>query len=126
MSHMFEYMVKLQNLNLSSFDTTKVWMMDSMFNSAMMDPENSTLDLSTFNTPSLTSASNMFSNSKIKTIYVSTNFDTTHISNYNQLFNDNTNLVGGNGTTFSPSNPTDKTYARIDAPGTPGYFTKKP
>ena len=126
MSYMFNEMEKLQNLNLSSFNTANVWNMSGMFASAMTNPGNSTLDLSTFNTPSLTSAYNMFSGSKVKTIYASVNFDTTHIPNYNQLFNDNTNLVGGNGTTFSPSNPTDKTYARIDAPGTPGYFTQKP
>ena len=126
MSYMFCGMRKLQNLNLSSFNTLYVTSMDNMFEQAMVDPINSVLDLSSFNTPSLTSAYNMFSGSKVKTIYASVNFDTTHIPNYNQLFKDNTNLVGGNGTAFSPSNPTDKTYARIDAPGTPGYFTKKP
>ena len=68
----------------------------------------------------------MFSGSKVKTIYASTHFDVSHVFDSIQLFNDNTNLVGGNGTVFSSSNPTDKTYARIDAPGTPGYFTKKP
>ena len=125
MSYMFNEMEKLQNLNLSSFNTANVWNMSGMFASAMTNPGNSTLDLSTFNTPSLTSAYAMFFDSKVKTIYASVNFDTTHIPNYNQLFKDNTNLVGGNGTTFSSSNPTDKTYARIDAPGTPGYFTKK-
>ena len=126
MSNMFCRMEKLQNLNLSSFNTANVHGMAAMFKSAMTNPENSTLDLSTFNTSSLTNASEMFVDSKVKTIYASTNFDTTHIPNYNHLFDDNTNLVGGNGTVFSSSNPTDKTYARIDAPGTPGYFTKKP
>ena len=126
MSSMFASMKKLQNLNLSSFNTANVLSMAGMFELAMTNPENSTLDLSTFNTPSLSNASRMFADSKVKTIYASTNFDTTHIPNYNYLFSYNTNLVGGNGTAFSPSNPTDKTYARIDAPGTPGYFTKKP
>lgn len=126
MSNMFCRMEKLQNLNLSSFNTANVFSMFAMFESAMTNPENSTLDLSTFNTPSLSNAGRMFADSKVKTIYASTNFDTTHIPNYNHLFDDNTNLVGGNGTVFSSSNPTDKTYARIDAPGTPGYFTKKP
>ena len=126
MSNMFCKMEKLQNLNLSSFNTANVHGMTAMFKSAMTNPENSTLDLSTFNTSSLTNASEMFVDSKVKTIYASTNFDTTHIPNYDHLFYNNTNLVGGNGTVFSSSNPTDKTYARIDAPGTPGYFTKKP
>ena len=126
MSNMFCKMEKLQNLNLSSFNTANVHGMTAMFKSAMTNPENSTLDLSTFNTSSLTNASEMFVDSKVKTIYASTNFDTTHIPIYDHLFYNNTNLVGGNGTVFSSSNPTDKTYARIDAPGTPGYFTKKP
>ena len=126
MSNMFCKMEKLQNLNLSSFNTANVYGMTAMFKSAMTNPENSTLDLSTFNTSSLTNASEMFVDSKVKTIYASTNFDTTHIPNYDHLFYNNTNLVGGNGTVFSSSNPTDKTYARIDAPGTPGYFTQKP
>ena len=126
MSNMFCKMEKLQNLNLSSFNTANVHGMTAMFKSAMTNPENSTLDLSTFNTSSLTNASEMFVDSKVKTIYASTNFDTTHIPNYDHLFYNNTNLVGGNGTVFSSSNPTDKTYARIDAPGTPGYFTQKP
>ena len=39
------------------------------------------------------------------------------------MFTGDTSLVGGNGTAFSSSNPTNKTYAVIDAPGTPGYFT---
>jgi len=42
------------------------------------------------------------------------------------MFWNNTNLVGGNGTAYSNGFPQDKTYARIDAPGTPGYFTLKP
>ena len=126
MSYMFCGMRKLQNLNLSSFNTLYVTSMDNMFEQAMVDPINSVLDLSSFNTPSLYSVRGMFSGSKVKTIYASTHFDVSHVFNSIQLFNDNTNLVGGNGTVFSSSNPTDKTYARIDAPGTPGYFTKKP
>ena len=126
MDEMFCMMKKLQNLDLSSFNTSSVSSMNRMFKLAMVDPINSILDLSSFNTQFLTYAEEMFFNSKIKTIYVSTNFDSTKIYYANKLFNDNTNLVGGNGTVFSPSNPTDKTYARIDAPGTPGYFTQKP
>ena len=37
----------------------------------------------------------------------------------------NTNLVGGNGTQYvHPNNGIQ--YAHIDAPGNPGYFTRKP
>ena len=38
------------------------------------------------------------------------------------MFGDCTRLKGGNGTAYN-SSYTDKTYARIDASGTPGYFT---
>ena len=34
------------------------------------------------------------------------------------------NLIGGNGTKYN-SDYNDKTYARIDAPETPVYFTLK-
>ncbi len=42
------------------------------------------------------------------------------------MFDGCTSLVGGQGTTWSSSNPKDKTYAHIDG-GTsnPGYFTDK-
>ncbi len=32
-------------------------------------------------------------------------------------------IKGGNGTTFNSNNPTDRTYARVDTPENPGYFT---
>jgi len=40
------------------------------------------------------------------------------------MFTGCTALVGGSGTPFS-SSYTDKTYARIDRAGQPGYFTAK-
>ena len=40
------------------------------------------------------------------------------------MFTSDTNLVGGNGTTYNGSYR-DKTYARIDTEETPGYFTLK-
>ena len=42
------------------------------------------------------------------------------------MFFNCTSLVGGQGTTYNSSNPTDKTYAHIDG-GTsnPGYFSEK-
>ena len=42
------------------------------------------------------------------------------------MFYNCTSLVGGQGTTWDASNPTDKTYAHIDGgPSNPGYFTAK-
>ena len=40
------------------------------------------------------------------------------------MFHNTTSLVGGMGTVYNESNPTDKTYAHIDdGPSNPGYFT---
>ena len=71
----------------------------------------------------------MFYDKKIKTIYAQAGFNTySGIDIYSvDVFHDNIYLVGGNGTAFiSTSSPTDRTYGRVDTPGTPGYFTKKP
>ena len=126
MQHSFENLKRMRNLNLSSFDTRKVTNMFRMFLNLMSEAENGILDLSSFDTRSLASTMDMFANSKVKTIYASPSFVTNHVSLSANQFFACTNLVGGNGTTYSPSNPTDKTYARIDAPGNPGYFTLKP
>ena len=126
MATMFAGMDKIENLNLSSFDTRNVTNMKGMFSEIMKDVVNGVLDLSSFNTQSLFNCTDMFRKSKVKTIYVSPSFANTSIGYSTDMFLDTTNLGGGNGTTFSTSNPTDKTYARIDAPGTPGYFTQKP
>lgn len=126
MATMFAGMDKIENLNLSSFDTRNVTDMRHMFKNTMEDVANGVLDLSSFNTQSLYNCIEMFRGSKVKTIYVSPSFTNTSIGGSTDMFLNATNLVGGNGTTFSPSNPTDKTYARIDAPGAPGYFTQKP
>ena len=94
-----------------------------MFEGAMAD--NSVLDLSNFDTSQVDSAYNMFSSTRSRTIFASNLFVLDNVDDSQDLFYDNNNLIGGNGTAFSASNPTNKTYARIDAPGTPGYFTQK-
>ena len=66
------------------------------------------------------------SNTRSRTIFVSNSFVLDSVDEADELFSGNNNLIGGNGTAFSASNPTNKTYARIDEPGTPGYFTRKP
>lgn len=126
MEAMFTNTRKLSTINLTSFNTEKVTSMLGMFQNSMQIPENSILDISSFNTRSLINSNLMFSGSKIKTIYVSQDFSTNTIFYSSNMFANNTNLIGGNGTVYSTSNPFDKTYARIDAPGAPGYFTLKP
>ena len=126
MSSMFCNTKSLTSLNLDSFDTRNVTNMSYMFYSTMVNPPNGILDISSFNTEKLVYADMMFYYSNFKTIYVSNNFTTASVLDDQRFFLENPYLVGGNGTTFSPSNSILKTYARIDAPGTPGYFTQKP
>ena len=120
MKNMFRYTL-FTTLDLSSFDTSNVTDMSDMFGSSQA----TTLDLSSFNTSNVTDMSYMFYNSsKLKTIYASDKFNTSKVTSSNYMFNDSTNLVGGNGTKYN-SSYVDKTYARIDAAGIPGYFTLK-
>lgn len=126
MRSMFQGMAKMANLDVSSFDTKLVTDMAFMFYRSLLDPENSVLDLSSFDTRNVTETSSMLAYTKVKTIYASANFVNTAMTNSQDMFKDNTNLVGGNGTSYSESNPKDKTYARLDAAGVPGYFSLKP
>ncbi len=61
----------------------------------------------------------------ITTIYASESFVTTNVTKSDRIFYMDYGgaFVGGNGTTFTGSE--DITYARIDKPGQPGFFTKK-
>ena len=126
MHGMFQGMSNLTSLDIQSFNTKKVTNMKNMFYWAFMSPENSTLDLSSFDTRNVTDMGGMFFYSKLKTIYASPSFVTTAITvSPNDPFMDNPNLTGGNGTTWDWSKR-DRVYARIDTPGSPGFFTQKP
>ena len=130
MSYMFSGQIKLQNLNLSSFNTQRVQTMQNMFYKAMQSPVNGVLDISTFSTEQLNNCEGMFDYSKVRTIFVSNRFIITPYPVKN-LFAETTNLVGGNGTTWTsqitfPYIHYSSRYAHIDAPGNPGYFTQKP
>ena len=63
--------------------------------------------------------------SNLKTIYGSSKFVTTAVTDSTNMFTGSTKLIGGAGTKYNGSY-IDKTYARIDG-GTsnPGYFTAK-
>ena len=122
MGHMFNGCSKLWILDVSHFNTSKVTDMRSMFR----DCSNLTsLDLSSFNTSKVTNMYGMFNGcSNLRTIYVGNGWSTAAVTNSTYMFANCTSLVGGQGTTYSFSNPADKTYAHIDG-GTsnPGYFT---
>lgn len=126
MSGMFNGTRGLTSLNISSFDTRRVVDMTAMFYMSMVNNLDGTLDVSSFDTRSVINMASMFSGMKVKTIYASNLFITNQVNNSAYMFAGCFRIRGGNGTTFVNSNPKDKTYARIDAPGAPGYFTLKP
>lgn len=113
-------MESLASLNLSSFDTRNVTNMNSMFRGCKVLPA---LDLSSFNTSGVRDMEFMFCDCpKLKSIKASSGFTTTSLANGANMFRDCTSLVGGSGTKYSAAH-TSQTYARIDAPGAPGYLT---
>ena len=123
MAFMFQSCDLLTSIDLSHFNTSKVTDMSGMFaNSTGL----TSLDLSSFNTSRVTKMRNMFSScSNLRTIYVGSGWSTAAVTASSNMFTNCTSLVGGQGTTYNASNPTDKTYAHIDG-GTsnPGYFTE--
>ncbi len=117
-----EYMFrssKLSTIDLGNFNTSSVTKLNSMFMSA----EATEIDVSSFDTAKVTIMGSMFRYcSNLKTIYASSKFVTTKVTNGTYMFSDATKLVGGNGTTYDVNNVTHN-YARIDTSSTPGYFT---
>ena len=86
--------------------------------------------MSTFDTTNVTNMKITFSGcDNLKTIYVSNKFVTDNVTNSSRMFYDDEKLVGGNGTTYNyyledyDASVSDKTMAKIDKPGQPGYFT---
>ena len=124
MSNMFCNCSGLTSLNLSSFNTASVTNMSNMFNSCS---SLRLLDLTSFNTANVTNMGYMFSySSNLTTIYVDEEgWSTTYAEgNMDDMFEDCTSLVGGNGTTYDSSH-IDGAYAHIDVAGNPGYLSKK-
>ena len=124
MNWMFTNCNKLTSLDVSHFNTSKVIKMNHMFSGCI---GLTSLDLSSFNTSNVTMMSSMFYNCPdLRTIYVGSGWSTSAVTSSTDMFFNCTSLVGGQGTTWNSSNPTDKTYAHIDG-GTsnPGYFTDK-
>ena len=130
MGAMFRGVSNLTTLNLSNFDTSKVTNMGSMFFHAS---NLTTLNLSNFDTSKVTNLSFMFylpdenkSKDKLEKIYVNNDFDTTKLTNFSAMFMNRKKLRGGNGSYLADPYYADKTWLRIDRPGAPGYFTRKP
>ena len=125
MGWMFTNCNKLTSLDVSHFNTSKVIYMNQLFSGCT---GLTSLDLSSFNTSNVTiKMSSMFYNCyNLRTIYVGNGWSTAAVTSSTNMFYNCSSLVGGQGTTWNSSNPTDKTYAHIDGgPSNPGYFTAK-
>ena len=119
MSYMFRSCLSLTSLDVSSFNTANVTNMNYMFYYCNLL---TSLDLSNFNTAKVTGMSGMFEGCEsLKTIYCD---DAWNPSSSDNMFYNCTALVGGKGTVYD-ANHIDKTYARPDEAGNPGYFTKQ-
>ena len=125
MTGMFQSCSGLTSLNLSGFNTANVTEMERMFSGCS---SLTTLNLGSFNTAKVMRMQWMFYNcSELTTIYVGDGWSTAAVNTSSSMFSKCTSLVGGMGTTYSDSNPKDKTYAHIDGgPDNPGYFTAAP
>ena len=135
MEGMFDYMSALKTLNVTSFNTENVENMNGMFAGLLSMEE---LDLSSFKTPKVKTFRAMFCNLVLKNglrkIYVSSDFETSAALAHQSediyanidIFHNQKQLVGGNGTTLSNTSLDYINFLKIDRPGVPGLFTRKP
>ena len=117
-------MSKLTDINLGNkFDTSKVTLTKYMFGN---DTSLTTIDFGPLlSFENLKTMSYMFSNcTNLTTIYTPAGVDGSGVRDKTSVFEKDSKLVGGAGTTFSSSNKSG-IYARIDDPDNekPGYFT---
>ena len=103
MHDMFCYMINLTSLNLSNFDTSQVTNMAYMFN-GMYNLTN--LELSNFDTSKVAYMAYMFSGmSKLTSLNLSS-FDTSKVTDMRAMFNNMSNLTSLNLFNFNTSNVT--------------------
>ena len=120
MSNMFSSSVLLTSINLSSFDTRSVIDMHGMFYRTVGMPD---IDIRNFNTANVRNMQDMFRETGAVTIKTSNLFNTDSVTSSERMFMGATYLVGENGTGYNTTHPDDRTYARRDIVGQPGYFT---
>lgn len=121
MRTMFDGCSGLTSLDVSSFNTEKVTGMSYMFGGCFGLTE---LDLTNFKTGNVTIMADMFSGcTKLKSIYVGSDWSTSAVTRGEEMFKNCTALVGGDGTTYD-ANHDDVSYAHIDGGiSNPGYLT---
>ena len=141
MMDMFCGCESLTSIDVSNFDTRNVTDMQLMFSSCY---NLQSLDVSNFRTSNVTSMRRMFENCRSLSTLNLLNFDFSNVINIDDMFYNCTNLetiycdadlsgvgegeyvfyrcgnlMGSNGTAYSVM---DKSYARPDKEGQPGYF----
>ena len=123
MAHMFNNCNLLTSLDLTGFNTANVTNMAYMFSNCWDIKD---LDLSSFNTAKVTDMSYMFNKcGSLETIYCDDDWNTGTV-NGDGMFTGCYWLTGGNGTAMEEWGVTDITFAHLDTPDNPGYFTAKP
>ena len=104
MSSMFYGCSSLTSLDLSSFNTSSVTNMDSMFSGCS---SLTSLDLSSFNTSSVTDMQSMFSQCSLLTSLDVSGFNTSKVKNMSDMFRDCSSLTSLDLSGFNTSNVTD-------------------
>ena len=104
MSSMFYGCSSLTSLDLSSFNTSSVTNMDSMFSGCS---SLTSLDLSSFNTSSVTDMQSMFSQCSLLTSLDVSGFNTSKVTNMSDMFRDCSSLTSLDLSGFNTSNVTD-------------------
>ena len=127
----------IKKLDLSKWNVSNLKSLSGMFKGIYFATGIQELDLSGWDISKVTDLTNTFGHlSGIRRIYVGDGWKTDQITRSTGNFvctewtcskNSLVNLQGEKGTTWSASNATDKTYARVDDPenGKPGYFWYK-
>ena len=116
MYSMFRKCLALTSLYLTNFNTEKVTNMSSMFSGCS---KLTSLDVTNFNTEKVTNMGSMFSGCQaLTTIYASSKFVTTQVSNSSGMFNKCEKLKG-EVVEWTNDKATDKTFAKIED----GYFS---
>ena len=115
MESMFSSCSSLTSLDVSHFNTANVTNMSYMFSNCVAL---TSLDVTNFDTANVTDMERMFSFCKVlTTIYASSKFVTTQVSNSSRMFNKCEKLKGE--VVWKKDKATDKTYAKIEG----GYFS---
>ncbi len=122
MGEMFANCTQLTSLDLNGLNTSNVTNMSRMFDGCTAL---TSLNLNGLNTSKVTDMGNMFDGcTSLQTIIVGERWNTAAVTYSKDMFHNTTSLVGGMGTVYNESNPTDKTYAHADGGSSnPGYFT---